>query len=77
MTRAEIARAANAVRAAARNMGGAPRLAAASDLPALCAWLQACDPNGCHTPELAAAEHCDPYTIEDAWAAIAAMCEEG
>ena len=77
MTLAEIATVANAVRAAARNMGGAPRLSEASDLPALCAWLQACDSNGCHTPELAAAQDCDPYTIDEAWAAVAAMCEEG
>jgi hypothetical protein len=38
---------------------------------ALCAALQACDPNGCHTDALAIAEDFDPYTLEGAWEALA------
>jgi hypothetical protein len=54
---------------------GAPLLCEHSTLDVLCSWLQWCDPNGCHTSELAEVEGFDPYTREQAWAAIAAMLD--
>ncbi len=69
-----FAAAANAVADGAR-YGGAPTLTEYSNVETLCGWLQWSDPNGCHTPELAAAEDFDPYTLEEAWDAIKDMLE--
>lgn len=52
-----------------------PLLHADSSRRMLVEWLQACDPNGCHTDERARREGFEPYTIESAWNAIADMVE--
>lgn len=74
VTPVEIADRANAAARTSRR-GGAPRLSPESDVETLSAWLQWCDPNGCHTVELAAAEDFEPYTVEGAWEAVDAMVQ--
>lgn len=76
VSRAEIATAANAVAASSRYGSSAPRLTESSSVETLCQWLQWCDPNGCHTPELAAIENFDPYTLDDAWDALAEVVKD-
>lgn len=56
-----------------RKMGVAP-ITLASTREQLCNALQAMDPNGSHTDELVAADDgCDPYSLDDAWYALAEM----
>ncbi len=50
-----------------------PRLTAASSADDIATWIQTCDPNGCHTADLATAEGFVPYTTEGAWLELAAM----
>jgi hypothetical protein len=54
---------------------GAPLLRADSARENLLAWLQWCDPNGCYTDELAAAEDFDPITLAEAWDHLASTLE--
>lgn len=75
-TLASVASKANAVSERSRYGRHAPPVRAHSSLETLCAWLQWCDPNGCHTAELAEIEDIDPYTLETAWDAIIEMCED-
>ena len=72
-------RAALALEAAAQadgsRHGGAPGLTADSTADDIAAWLQWCDPNGCHTRELAEGEGYDFYTLDEAWDALNEMLE--
>ena len=52
-----------------------PVLTADSSKAEVEAWLQWCDPNGCHTPRLAEIEGIDPYTETEAWDALASMLD--
>lgn len=54
----------------------APRLTADSESETIARWLQWCDPNGCHTAELADAEGFEPYDLETAWEALGRMRDE-
>ena len=49
---------------------GAPILSHDSSQDTLCAWLQWCDPNGCHTQELFELDCCDTSPCPD-------ECDEG
>ena len=71
-----LAEQANEIAKLSRYGGGAPFLAETSKREDVIRWLQWCDPNGCHTDELAKAEDCDPYTAETAWDALAGMIIE-
>lgn len=73
--RAALVACANRVAAESRR-GGAPFLSLTSSPETIAAWLQWCDPNGCHTAENAIAEGFDPYTEETAWPALADMLRE-
>ena len=72
MTPARLAKLANAD-------GRGPRLSADSDLEAVCACLQWCDPNGCHTQELFENDFGGGETydgdVSAAWDAVAEMME--
>jgi hypothetical protein len=59
VTRFAIAGMANALVEQSSRLGG-PMLNEHSSRETLCRWLQWCDPNGCHTDELAAAEDFAP-----------------
>jgi hypothetical protein len=74
MNPAQLAEKANAAARESRR-GGAPKLSADSDVETLSAWLQWCDPNGCHTADLAAVEDFDPYTVDAAWDAVDDMVQ--
>lgn len=52
---------------------GAPLLAPDSPRTTVCAWLQWCDPNGSHTDAVARANGHEPYTLDEAWDALAEM----
>jgi len=52
---------------------GAPVLTADSSVETIAAWLQWCDPNGCHTAELALGDGCEPYDAGSVWEALAEM----
>jgi hypothetical protein len=69
--RAEVAAKANE---AAKGLGFG-HLRADSSRETIINWMQRNDPNGCHTDDLAAKEDIDPYTLDDAWAALAVMLE--
>ena len=73
---AAIAKQANRVARLSRNAASAPLLTETSTGETLAAWLQWCDPNGCHTAELAEIEGFEPYTPDEAWQAIALMIAE-
>ncbi len=60
---------------ASSRRGGTCLLALDSSAEDISAWLQWCDPNGCHTAELAASQGEDPYTLEQAWTALLEMVE--
>ncbi len=72
LVRLALVDAAAAVASASRR-GGAPAITADSSAEDIAEWLQWCDPGGCHTAELGAAERLDPYTLEAAWDALALM----
>jgi hypothetical protein len=72
MTRAEVITLANQIARESR-YGGAPFLTVYSSVHELNRWLEWCDPNGCYTADLAAAEGLHPYTLEEAWEAIEEM----
>lgn len=59
------------------NRPGAPFLSETSTSEEIARWLQWCDQNGCHVAALAKAQGFDPYTIEEAWQALADMLNEG
>lgn len=73
--KARLCRIANEVGRTARYRG-APVLSPDSARETLIAWMQWNDPNGVHTDELAELEGFDPYTLESAWEAFAAMIED-
>lgn len=76
MSRHDLAAIANAI-ADDSTRGGAPVLSAESSREDLCEWLQWCDPNGSHTDRAVAAEQdMDPYDLDGAWEALAAMTED-
>lgn len=62
--------------AALSRRGGAPGLSDTSSRLDVVAWLQWCDPNGSHTDAAAAADDRDPYTLSEAWEALADMLED-
>lgn len=69
--RAQLATEANAL---AEDMRGSfPTLDADSGPETIAAWLQSCDPNGCHTAERAHAEGFDAYDHDAAWDALSDM----
>ena len=72
--RAATAMLANDTAARSRS-AGAPHLTAESPRETVIAWLQWCDPNGCHTDDLSLKEWDDVYTTETAWEALAAMLD--
>lgn len=43
------------------------------DAEAIAAWLQARDPDGSHTAERALADNGEPYTLTEAWVAVATL----
>ena len=53
-----------------------PRICVDSSREALTRWLQAADPNGCHTDYCAECDGMDPHTLESAWEAVAAMVSD-
>jgi hypothetical protein len=75
MTRAELAVAANEAARRAR-YGGAPILTSLSSRETICRWLQWCDPNGSHLDDLAEVDGADPYDLDGAWDALAAMLDQ-
>lgn len=72
INKVDLVRRANEAGRSSRH-GGAPTLTVASTAEAIARWLQWCDPNGCHTADLARAEDCDCYDDESAWDALSQM----
>jgi hypothetical protein len=62
--------------AAAANKGGRCAISAGSSLRAVCAALQAIDPNGCHTAAAHRAEGLAPLSLDEAWAQLANLLGE-
>jgi hypothetical protein len=75
LLRSYVASLANRIGDTSRH-AGAPRVYAESPRETVAAWLQWCDPNGCHTDSRALAEDLDPYTLDTAWEALGAMVTE-
>jgi hypothetical protein len=53
-----------------------PELCAYSQPDTIAQWLQGCDPNGCHTAELARAEDFEPYDDSSSWEALATFIQD-
>jgi hypothetical protein len=73
--REDVALRANVIGKASRRPG-APTLSAESSRETLLAWLQWCDPNGCHVDELATADGFEPMTIDEAWEQVTTLLED-
>jgi hypothetical protein len=75
MITSAVADRANGVGRSSRSRG-APTLSSGSSREQVTAWLQWCDPNGCHTDELAGVEGFEPYTLDSAWEQVEKMTED-